>query len=84
MHTLTLIHQLSTPPNFCLGLLLAGFLCLPVGATPALQVTRRLCNTGILDKLSVGDNVMADKGFLIHDLLPEGDYQWFVFNLKHS
>ena len=26
----------------------------------------------ILSKLSVGDNVMADKGFLIHDILPEG------------
>ena len=29
-------------------------------------------DSGILNKLVVGDNVMADKGFLIHDILPEG------------
>ena len=31
-------------------------------------------DSGILQKLSVGDNVMADKGFLIHDILPEGTF----------
>ena len=29
-------------------------------------------NSGILNKLDVGDNIMADKGFLLHDILPEG------------
>jgi hypothetical protein len=30
--------------------------------------------TGIVDQLNTGDNLMADKGFLIDDMLPEGRY----------
>ena len=26
----------------------------------------------VLEQLTVGDSLMADKGFLIHDLLPDG------------
>ena len=29
-------------------------------------------DSGILDKQGVDDNVMADKGFLIHDILRKG------------
>jgi hypothetical protein len=28
--------------------------------------------TGIVEQLNIGDNLMADKGFLIDDLLPDG------------
>ena len=31
-----------------------------------------VADSGICEKLQVGDNIMADKGFLLHDILPEG------------
>ena len=39
----------------------------------------------MLELLKPGDNVMADKGFLIENILPEGDYQKYsmaTVNLK--
>ena len=53
------------------GVLVFASRCYP-GSTSDKEIVQ---HCGILEKLSVGDNLMADKGFLIHDLLPEGDYQ---------
>ena len=35
----------------------------------------------ILSQMQIGDNVMADKGFLINDLLPEGKYKYSILNV---
>ena len=59
--------------KFLVGVTPSGVVGFSSSAYPGMTTDKEIVMaTKVLDQLEVGDNVMADKGFLIDELLPDG------------
>ena len=59
--------------KFLIGVTPSGVVVYSSSAYPGSTTDKEIVvASGVLNQLKTGDNVMADKGFLIHDILPGG------------
>ena len=74
--TYTVKFLIGIAPNGAVVFVSAGY----PGNTSDKQIT---IASGVLDNLETGDGIMADKGFLIDDLLPDGKIATYSNNYRH-